>query len=139
MRCSRRSGNRWRCHDEAVEGRKYCALHLAKARGYNDRQVQAWIAEGVCVGCGRPRDVEGRRTCTSCADRAARAVVARKSQRRMVFVTPHLTRPGRLVEVYRGPRKLGDFVASQEAKHEEVWAQAVAIFNADAGQRGSAP
>lgn len=79
----RRNGLCLECQRKSVANRRFCFVHLAKART-KAKQEYVWrVAHGICVKCGTPKD-EGRLgvNCSSCASRAAAKERKRRNRKR---------------------------------------------------------
>lgn len=69
------------CTRNAVVGRRFCLVHLAKARAKAKEEYEWRVANGICVKCGVPKEEERRGVnCISCAHKAA----AREQLRRVL-------------------------------------------------------
>ena len=54
------------CGGEPVPGKVLCGYHGEAAAERSQARRQAFAASGGCAQCGKPRDEEGRRTCSEC-------------------------------------------------------------------------
>ena len=71
------------CRRRSISNRRFCVVHLAKARTKAKHEYAWRVANGVCVKCGTPKE-EGRVevNCISCASKAAEKERRRRSTNR---------------------------------------------------------
>lgn len=81
----RRNGLCLDCGRKSVSNRRFCSVHLGKARTKAKHEYDWRVANGICVKCGIPKE-KGRTgvKCASCAWKAA----AKERRRRSITRTP---------------------------------------------------
>lgn len=71
------------CTSKAISGRRFCDLHLFKARAKAKQEYDWRIANSVCVSCGVPKGEKHIGTkCAACATKAAAKERKRRRMRR---------------------------------------------------------
>jgi|SRR6185437_3982644 len=75
------------CTSKALFGRRFCSVHLAKARTKAKQEYDWRIANGVCVSCGIPK--EEKRSETKCIACASKAASKERRRREMQHTSPH--------------------------------------------------
>ena len=88
----RRNGLCLECRRKSVSDRRFCAVHLVRARSKAKQEYQWRIANGICIKCGAPKE-EGRIgvNCVSCATKAAaKERTRRRTARISAWLTPDI-------------------------------------------------
>ena len=85
------------CTSKAIFGRRFCSLHLAKARTKAKQEYDWRIANGVCVSCGIPK--EEKRTGTKCIACATKAAAKERRRRRTQHICQHVVSTGKRVRL----------------------------------------
>ena len=80
------------CRRKSVSDRRFCAVHLVRARAKAKQEYQWRIANGICIKCGTPKEVVRIGVnCVSCARKAAaKERKRRRTARISVWLTPSI-------------------------------------------------